>query len=683
MTDPRRRFNRRERDALYDLAGGHCLDCGGVLDRSNFHADHDQPHSRGGITDVTNGRATCPPCNLRKGNRMSVQPRRWQRQFRSKYHATADLVNFLVVACPGAGKTMAALFVARDLLTDGVIDRVLIVVPGAPLREQWRKAAAALGIVIDAKTTNNKFGEMETVLGERTHGWVVTYASLYTEPLQHKALNEKRRTLVILDEVHHLSVESRWGTKALEALSTCARRLALSGTPFRGDKGLIPFLEYVPTTDGGVRCRYQDEPDGTPYKYGFDYSYGVALTDQPSPVRPVVFEHYDGDVEWMDLGDPEPTRVQISDKIANKKTRSRANRHVLHPAGGWLKTVLASADQRLNMVRAEGDPTAKGLVLCRDTQHADAVAKVLRGVTDGRVFIAVSNDEDGNDVSEDAAKVIESFGDGDGRWLVAVKMVSEGIDIPELRVAVYATTTRSQLFFRQANGRIVRRRDGLPEEVDQTAYMFVPKEPRMIELADGVQNEVLDALVRSVEDEDDDPDRDPRKQIDEPQLELWTHDPFRESNAGDAGVLVPGRGDLAADEVRSVAEAISQPYGAVAAVMAELRRRGSVAPATPPQAGTESQLREKPADVLKRRKGKLETVIKSYTGARLRLDPQPGEGFKETIAKVKTEIYEAVGIYRPGMPWDEKKVAYARADLPAVEAAIEYATKLLAGMRRP
>jgi hypothetical protein len=55
-------------------------------------------------------------------------------------------------------------------------------------------------------------------------------------------------------------------------------------------------------------------------------------------------------------------------------------------------------------------------------------------------------------------------------------MVSEGVDIPRLRVGVYATTTTTELFFRQAVGRIVRHIAGKGR---QRAYLFMPDDPRL------------------------------------------------------------------------------------------------------------------------------------------------------------------------------------------------------------
>ncbi len=71
-----------------------------------------------------------------------------------------------------------------------------------------------------------------------------------------------------------------------------------------------------------------------------------------------------------------------------------------------------------------------------------------------------------------ASKRIEDFGASDERWMVAVRMVSEGVDVPRLAVGVYATSTSTPLFFAQAVGRFVRaRRRG------ETASVFLPSVP--------------------------------------------------------------------------------------------------------------------------------------------------------------------------------------------------------------
>jgi len=222
----------------------------------------------------------------------------------------------------------------------------------------------------------------------------------------------------------------------------------------------------------------------------------------------------------------------------------------------------------------------------------------------------VSKDESGRDVSEQARTTIENFGASDAKWLVAVQMVTEGVDIPELRVAVYATVVRSPLFFRQVVGRVVRLRDDLPADVDQTSYLFVPKEPTMLQLADSVQDEVTGALV-SASDEDEragdggeGPERTPR---DEPTLPF---DPFREATADDVGVLVPGHGHIDAERVREVVAQTGHPFGVVAAVLAAGDRIGCAAE----PAVSHPVEQEKPRDRIKRRQARLETLIRQYTG---------------------------------------------------------------------
>src|SRR5204862_4082437 len=79
---------------------------------------------------------------------------------------------------------------------------------------------------------------------------------------------------------------------------------------------------------------------------------------------------------------------------------------------------------------------------------------------------------------------IAAFGGSTQRWMVAVRMVSEGVDIPRLAVGVYATSASTALFFAQAIGRFVRaRRPG------ETATVFVPSVAQLLELASDMEAE--------------------------------------------------------------------------------------------------------------------------------------------------------------------------------------------------
>ena len=92
-----------------------------------------------------------------------------------------------------------------------------------------------------------------------------------------------------------------------------------------------------------------------------------------------------------------------------------------------------------------------------------------------------------------ASMKIAGFAAGTEPWLVAVRMVSEGVDIPRLRVGVYATTTSTELFFRQAVGRLVRWTRGVPR---QKAWLFIPDDPRLRRLAHGIAEQRRHSLAR-------------------------------------------------------------------------------------------------------------------------------------------------------------------------------------------
>ncbi|MGF2075702.1 hypothetical protein, partial [Enterococcus casseliflavus] len=82
-------------------------------------------------------------------------------------------------------------------------------------------------------------------------------------------------------EVHHAGEEQAWGESLRLAFEGAARRLSLSGTPFRSDTRAIPFVRYE--ADEAV-------PD-------FEYGYGDALRDG-RVVRPVYFPRMGGQMEW-------------------------------------------------------------------------------------------------------------------------------------------------------------------------------------------------------------------------------------------------------------------------------------------------------------------------------------------------------------------------------------------------
>src|SRR5690242_13829748 len=378
--------------------------------------------------------------------------------------------DFLAVATPGAGKTTFALRIATELLGRREVARVTVVAPTEHLKRQWADAAHRVGIRIDPEFRNAHGSH-----GRDFDGVAVTYAQVASRPLLHRARTEAGRTLVILDEVHHGGDALSWGDAVREAFEPATRRLALTGTPFRSDTAAIPFVEYV-EDDEGIRRSRAD----------YSYGYGDALRD--GVVRPVLFLAYSGQMRWRTRAGDEVS-ARLGEPLTKDMT-GQAWRTALDPRGEWVPSVLRAADQRLTEVR-RGVPDAGGLVIATDQAQARAYAAILRGATAEPPVVVLSDDAD-------ASARIEQFAEGDQRWMVAVRMVSEGVDVPRLAVGVYATSTATPLFFAQAVGRFVRaRRRG------ETASVFLPSVPTLLAHAGQMEVQRDHVLGRKVTDEGD------------------------------------------------------------------------------------------------------------------------------------------------------------------------------------
>lgn len=394
--------------------------------------------------------------------------RAWQAEALETYRARSPR-DFLAVATPGAGKTTFALRIATELLEQGTVRRITVVAPTEHLKHQWADAAARVGVRLDPNFKNSQGRH-----GAQYDGVALTYAQVAANPALHMARTEAARTLVILDEVHHGGDALSWGEAIREAFEGATRRLALTGTPFRSDTAPIPFVVYDRGMDG-IRRSSAD----------YTYGYGDALRD--GVVRPVIFLTYSGQMRWRTkAGDEVSARLG---EAMTKDMTAQAWRSALDPNGEWVPSVLAAADKRLSEVR-RAVPDAGGLVIATDQTDARAYAGHLARIT-GQSPVVVLSDDDG------ASKRIDEFSDGDDRWMVAVRMVSEGVDVPRLAVGVYATSTSTPLFFAQAVGRFVRaRRRG------ETASVFLPSVGPLLDLANTLELERDHALDRPLTSEE-------------------------------------------------------------------------------------------------------------------------------------------------------------------------------------
>ncbi|MCC5947608.1 MAG: DEAD/DEAH box helicase [Nitriliruptoraceae bacterium] len=372
--------------------------------------------------------------------RQRLRLRRWQKDALERFERHPER-DFLAVATPGAGKTTFALTAAVRDLTAHPHRRVVVVAPTQHLKHQWAAAASRFGLHLEPVWRSDE------TFPRDMHGVVVTYQQVAASPRALRGPSDD--AFVILDEIHHAGSDRAWGDGIAEAFELAANRLSLSGTPFRSDQNPIPFVSY-------------DFEEAVAH---FTYDYGDALEDG-GVVRPVFFPRLGGHMEWTA---PDGTAMAATfDDRVDRTHASQRLRTALSPDGEWLPTVLGQAHEQLMRLR-ETQPDAGGLALAMDVEHATAIARLLWARHGVEATVATSDDPL-------ASERIAEFAAGDEPWIVAVRMVSEGVDVPRLRVGVYATNTVTELFFRQAVGRLVRWYGPLRR---QKAFMFVPDDARL------------------------------------------------------------------------------------------------------------------------------------------------------------------------------------------------------------
>ena len=376
--------------------------------------------------------------------------------------------SFLASATPAAGKTTFGLHIAHRMLSAKFVSRVVVAGPTTHICRQWAADAGRYGIDLEPNRPNSDGPESADF-----HGVAVTYQTIAAGPDTHRLAAGRRPTLLIADEPHHMGDLAAWGLQTRKAFDGARFRLLLSGTPFRSDNSAIPWVTY--DEDGLSRADYV-------------YGYPQALVDRVC--RPITFLPYDGEMEWLSDGRLRSADFDLALPAAEAARRLRT---ALSPEGEWMGEVLRDGDARLSEVRADGHPDAGGLVIASDQDHARAIAARLGSVS-GEQPELVMSDEPG------ASRRIADFASSDRRWLVSVLMVSEGVDIPRLRVGVYATAARTELFFRQVVGRFIRTTPG-PRR--QMSYLLMPADPRLKALAHEIELERRHALDLSPDAEEE------------------------------------------------------------------------------------------------------------------------------------------------------------------------------------
>lgn len=448
---------------LFLAADGKCSnpECGSEL-QPGWHADHVQPYSRGGATELVNGQALCPPCNLKKGTKEVQQRRDWQERFYIDYwkQFREGKIDYLLHAGPGSGKTRSSAEVAAEHLQTGA-QRVVVVCPNRSIKRSTVKTYNQFGVRITGRFSNADGGIREDLVGA-----VVTYQQVASRPDLFANWCKRYRVFVILDEVHHAADELNWGAALEQAFSNAMARLMLTGTPFRSDSKQIKWVNYVSVADSNqLECRA-------------DFSYGFGEASADRVVRELIFHLLDGEGKWIEDGQSRDAGFWDSAQYKRRRAKTAAMRR-----GSWKPSAFRSAVDLLEGIRRTTYPYAGLLVMVDSIRDADvAAAELERMLGKGQVLKATSDDPK-------ALEIIEKFKgneenkwrDGQGKALVFVGMVAEGTDIPRASVGVHASTVEAPVKCMQFWTRVVRLCGGMTK-----AHVFIPNTEELEKLARSV-----------------------------------------------------------------------------------------------------------------------------------------------------------------------------------------------------
>jgi len=368
----------------------------------------------------------------------------------------------MLQAAPGAGKTEFACHVMRHIRRDAGRSRrqFVVVVPTLELVENFIKKAELFGL---------QFCRSQDFFGkdDRFDGVVLTYQAFYGEKfgdVQRLCDVHECQTTAVLDEVHHCENQTGWGKKVADAFVKARHVLMMTGTLWRTNGEPIAFVEYE-----------QDGPRKGMAKADYHYTTAQALAD--GVIRHVQFDLAKGSVTNIDT---ERTDVMTAD-LAPAEAQ-KIMRPLLRSEGAYAEKQFIAAHNRLMDIRRHVKD-AGGLYLASDKYQAAKAAEMIEKLTHEKPTLVTSDERDAQ------AKVAD-FRDSSKKWIVAVRMISEGCDIPRLAVLVWGTTTCTELFFRQAVGRVIRRRG----DESLTAYVYLPAHPELRTYADNYLQEQAEGV---------------------------------------------------------------------------------------------------------------------------------------------------------------------------------------------
>lgn len=357
---------------------------------------------------------------------------------------------------PGCGKTKGALLFAHRLMSGGLVDQVLYICPRTNLVTQSVRAwdDGLGGSRVKLREARRKLPSLRGSVG-----YAITFQSLSNASFREdiRQFVGSKRTLVIVDEVHHAAEAAdsgemnAWAEAIRPLVDASAHSLVMSGTMGRHDGDEIPWL--------GDR----------PFDVVHSTSDGVA----DGSLVPVEIRRVDGVVM---------TRADGSASLSEGKSTS-AVRLALSRDKYWARFLVCAAKEWL--VHRHVAPKS-GFIVMAPTQSIAHQAKVVLSNVGVESSVATSD-------SARAHDKIMAFCAGVGpRALVTVGMANEGMDAPHADFMVYLSAVRSEPWIRQSIGRVMRAyADRATGTTKRQSVVYVPDDPAMRDIVERISEEYV------------------------------------------------------------------------------------------------------------------------------------------------------------------------------------------------
>ena len=383
--------------------------------------------------------------------------RKWQSECISaamkKYQSSK---HFLALATPGAGKTLMASVLAKKLFDQNKIDLVLCFSPSSIVSQDFSDALS--------KQFNALFNG---TMGAKGNSY--TYQALNSLPESIWLLFKHYRIFVIFDEIHHCAGASlldsnTWGASIISKIKDSAfYSIALTGTPWRSDASPIALAEYC-NESGEIQC---------------NYSYGLKESIRDKVCRVPQIIALDNDYISLVTGNDSSLFSSFTDLLSS----TSVSYSEIVTNDDVIIELLILANTKLDELREE-NISAGGLIVASSISHAYKIQLILDN-TFGETAQVVTSDDD------NPSSIIKIFRSSSEKWIISVGMISEGTNIPRLQVCCYLSNVKTEMYFRQVLGRILR----LTNANNQEAAFFMLAEVTLLKYAHRIVDDIPDELA--------------------------------------------------------------------------------------------------------------------------------------------------------------------------------------------